>query len=432
MPAPTFVPPTSVHLSPSRKSRRPALVLACAALATIATITVLCLRPTSTTSSAKLAFTSALSASSRPVSAAHSSRPALDLSRTPTSRDDLLAAIREKLGPSATPDEIMGVLNALAKTDAGLAIDLAHELGRTEEEKTAWVSDLAKEWAGRSPQQAWAWLSHQDPLRLRDLAVGTVPSVMIETMARQDPALLLRNVDQLVHAGEGPLGVAPVVAVHLGLEALTANHQLDAARQAVETWARDPAHPAIGEAAYVTVANALAASSRPDEAAKWILSMPPSTERDIALVEYPAHWADTDPRAALVWAEQSSPADLRARTVQRTFNDWAERAPAEAGEWLGSYLTRTPTGVDTDKLIGAVINLGPAVKTNPTIALQWAGLISDPAIRATNEERIVLRWARQDESAATTYLANSALITPQRKQAVLQKMQSPGFRQSEG
>jgi hypothetical protein len=349
-----------------------------------------------------------------------------------SSREDLLATLRTRLGPAATPDEIMGALNAIARHDTGLAIDLAHALGRTEEEKTTWVADLARQWSQRDPQQAWDWLSKQEALHLRDLAVGTLPEVMIGTMAQHNPTLLLRNVDQLVRTGETPLGVAPVVAVHLGLEALAASQQLEAARAAVETWARDPAKPAIGEAAYVTVANALAKSGRAEDAAQWMLSLPAGAERAIALVEFPAHWGQTDPRAALNWIEQNSPAELRDAAVRRTFNDWTERSSAEAGEWLGNYLTRAPVGAETDRLIGAVINLGPGAKSNPTVALQWTGLLSDPAARASAEEKVVLRWARQDESAATAYLATSPNLSSSRKQAMLQKIASPTFRNSEG
>ncbi len=343
-----------------------------------------------------------------------------------------VTALRAKLGPGATADDIMGLLTTLARSDAATAIDLAHALGRTEEEKTMWVADLGQKWAQREPQQAWDWLAKQDRVRLGDLAIGTLPEVMITTMAQHSPALLLRNIDQLVRTGEGPVGVAPVVAVHLGLQALATGEQLDAARSAVEMWSRDPAKPAIGEAAYVVVTAALAKSSRPDDAAQWMLSLPRSGERDIALVEYPAHWAQTDPRSALGWIEQNIPPDLRDAALRRTFNDWTERSSAEAGEWLGNYLTRTSPGAETDRLIGAVINLGAAVKTNPALALQWTGLLADATTRAAYEEKVVLRWARQDESAATAYLAGSATLTAARKQAVLQKISGPTFRQSEG
>lgn len=347
-------------------------------------------------------------------------------------REALLANQRAKLGPAATPDEIMALIQRTAGADTGLAIELAHALGRTEEEKTAWVADLAKRWAERSPQQAWDWLSKQDKLHLSDLAVGTIPEVMIGAMAQNNPALLLRNVDQLVRTGDSPAGVAPVVAVHIGLEALVANQQLEAARHAVEAWARDPAQPAIGEAAYVVVANAMAKAARPDDAAQWMLSMPRSGERDIALVEYPAHWAQTDPRGALAWIEQNAPAELRDAAVRRTFNDWTERASADAAEWLGTYLSRAPANAETDRLIGAVINLGAGVKSDPTAGLQWAALLSDPATRATYEEKVVLRWARQDETSATAYMSKSTTLTPARKQAMMQKIASPTFRQSEG
>jgi hypothetical protein len=127
-----------------------------------------------------------------------------------------------------------------------------------------------------------------------------------------------------VHTGETPLGVSPVVAVHLGLEALAAHGQLDLARASVERWAHDPRQPAIGEAAFVTVAVAMSATA-PAEAGAWLKAMPPSEARDIALVEFPAHWAQIQPQAALAWAETQLTAELQTRALQRTFFDWAER-----------------------------------------------------------------------------------------------------------
>jgi hypothetical protein len=341
-------------------------------------------------------------------------------------RDETLAALREKLGTNGTPDEIMAELATISKTDPGLAIDLAHALGRTDEEKSAWVSDLAKQWATRAPQQAWDWLAQQNQTRLRDLAAGTLPAVILGAMATSEPALLLHNIDQLVHLGETPFGVAPVVAVHLGLDALTANH-LDLARQAVEAWTNDPAKPAIGEAAYLTVADALSKLAGFDEAGAWLKAMPPSTERETALVEFPAHWAESNPRAALDWVEANVPSDLQARAVQRTFGDWAERNPVEAGEWLGAYLGRTPANIDTDRLIGALVNLGPAVKESPATALHWTNLLTDPVARIASEEKIVLRWARQDRAAASDHLWKSQTLTPDRKQALIRQMAQPNF-----
>lgn len=351
-------------------------------------------------------------------------------SGTATRFDSALATLRAKLGPSATPDEIMTALRALARTDAPLAIDLAHTLGATTEEKSQWVSDLAVEWAGRAPQPAWEWLTQLEPARIRDLATGTLPEVIIGTTARTQPELLLRNIDALVHAGETSRGVAPVVAVHLGLEALATHGALELARRTVEGWAHDPRRPAIGEAAYLTVSNALAKTS-PEQAGAWLSTLPASQARDIALVEFPAQWAQREPQVALAWAENNLPADLRSAALQRTFSDWVEAQPAEAGEWLGGYLSRAPAAAAADRLIGSLVNLGAVVKTSPATALQWTRLIADPALRSAHEERVALRWSRQDQSAATRHVLSSTTIHVDRKPWLLQQIANASALDSE-
>ena len=342
-----------------------------------------------------------------------------------------LAAFRAALGAAPTPEQTMAALRALAATDAARAIEFAHALGQTEAEKALWVTELAQQWAARAPQPAWDWLAQLPPSRLRELASGTLPESILGTLAREHPALLVQNIDRLVHTGESPLGVPPVVAVHLGLEALVAGHDLARARATVEAWTRDPAQPAIGEAAYVTVARGLARDGSAEAAGAWLQSLPRSRERDIALVEFPAQWAEVNPRAALGWVESNVPAELQARAVQRSFGDWAERSPGEAAEWLGGYLARTPNSAATDRLISALINLGPTLQENPATALQWASLLSDSRQRTATEEKVVLRWARQDRDAATAYLWKNSSLPTDRKQLVAQQILAAATRPAE-
>ncbi|MES2694813.1 MAG: hypothetical protein V4773_15175 [Verrucomicrobiota bacterium] len=335
------------------------------------------------------------------------------------------AALRAKLGPAASPEDTMRALTELALTQPALALDLAHALGQTEEEKSMWVVDLARQWTERDPRQAWAWLGQQDSTRIRTLGTGTLPEVIVGTLARAQPALLVSNLDALLQAGESPLGVSPVVAVHLSLEALTSSGQLALARATVERWAADPTRPAMGEAAYVTVAAALAQADAA-QAGAWLKNLPPSAARDIALVEFPAQMAQQQsPRAALDWAEGNIAPELRARALQRTFSDWVEAAPADAGDWLGGYLSRSAPSPETDRLVATLVNLGSAIKTSPATALQWSALVSDSAARSSLEEKVALRWARLDRDAAVRYISAHPDFSPARKQTLLQQVQHP-------
>jgi hypothetical protein len=340
-----------------------------------------------------------------------------------------LADIRDRLGPSPTAEEVMALLNEIARSNPALAIDLADALGQTQEERALWVTDIAAQWTARQPQQAWDWLSRLDRGRILDLADGTLPETIIGKMAEGDPRFLVQNLDRLVHAGEGAGGVAPVVAVHAAMEALAENNRPDLARQAVETWARDPSKPAIGEPAYVTTAVAMSQTA-PEGAAEWIKSMPASEERNTALVEYPAHWSKKQPRQAIQWAEKNLPADLKMRGLLRTFGEWVGSNPVEAGEWLASYLARVPANADTDQLVVLMIN-DPETRSRPAIGLRWVGLISDPETRHLHEEKVALRWARQDLAAAIDYIWKSPTISADRKQALLSAMSSVAYLESD-
>jgi len=138
-------------------------------------------------------------------------------------------------------------------------------------------------------------------------------------------------------------------------------------------------------------------------------------------------WAQHDTPAAMAWAETQTPAEMRPAALERTFFEWVDRSPGDAAEWLGGYLARTPPGADADRMIAAVVNLGNPLKSDPATALHWADLISDPRRRSSTEEKIVLRWGRQDRNAAIGYLTNTATLAPDRKQALLTQMQSPTF-----
>jgi hypothetical protein len=330
-----------------------------------------------------------------------------------------IAAVRARIGDSATPAETMSALHQLAASEPALAIDVAHALGSTPEEKVLWVADLAERWAARDPQGSWDWLAQLTPTRMRDLATGTLPERVVGVLAKATPELLLRNVDAAVRQGERPVGVPPVVAVHLAVAALTENGKLELAQRSVEAWARDPAQPPIGEAAYVCVAAALARSST-EAAGAWLTTLPVSAARDVALTEFPAQLAQQQsPGAAVEWAEHHVPADLRAAALQRTFGDWAERQPLDAGEWLGGFLTRTAPSSGSDRLIASLVNLAPTLQANPRSALQWTALLSDPAVRLATEERVALRWSAQDPRAAAEFVTGHAALPSSRKQALL-------------
>jgi hypothetical protein len=245
-------------------------------------------------------------------------------------------------------------------------------------------------------------------------------------MAAKDPKMVLANVDSLLRSGNNSESVSTPVAVHLGLDALISNGQLDLARDAVESWAKDPNKLNIEAAAFETVAMAMTAKE-PTQTGEWLRSLPKTDERNAAFAVFTATWAEKDPTAALKWAETLPADEGRQAAIGRTVSDWIEQHPNEISGWLGDYLSRAPANEDSDRLVGTVLNLSPAVKNNPQVALQWTELIADPKQRAAYEEKVAWRWARADRTAATAHIQASPTLSQEQKTSLLQRIQNNDF-----
>lgn len=334
---------------------------------------------------------------------------------------ELLAALREKLATSV--GDALQALSGIAKTNPALAIDLAQELGRTDEERAEWVKNLTQQWCDQDVQAAWKWLGALSQHRMEQLAGGELTSVVLGAMARQDPDAVISNLDGLLRHGNLSESVSTPVAVHVGLAALVDAGKIDLAQQVVDAWARDPQKLKLEAAAYETVAMARAQSA-PTETAEWLLSLPGGDERNNAIATFSAVWADHDPRGALQWAEALPDSDGRQAAIRRTVADNIEKYPNEVSAWLGDYLARAPASPATDALVATVISNSPEIRAAPQTALQWLKLISDPAQHDAVEERIAIRWAVQDRTAAEAYVWKSPTIPAERKGALVQEIRT--------
>lgn len=336
-------------------------------------------------------------------------------------RDKIRSDLRAKLATSV--GDFLAALHELAKTDPALAIDLAHEFGRTDEEKWEWTKNTMQIWADKDVQAAWDWLGKLSHDRMQELAGGELGSLVLGTMARQDPSKVIGNLDTLLRNGNSSESISTAVAVHLGVAALVENGKLALARETVDRWARDPAKLNLEAAAFATVAMEMAKAA-PQETGAWLRSLPVNPERNDAMAAFTATWAEKDPRAALQWADTLAPNEGRNHAVQRTVADWIEQYPTEVSGWVGDYLSRAPPGPETDNLIGAVVNGSPTLRRSPQSALQWVALISDPQQRVQQEEQVVVRWGGLDKPAAADYVARSTTIPPERKSELLQRIQN--------
>ena len=97
---------------------------------------------------------------------------------------ELLGLLRGKL--SGSGGEVRAALAGIAQNRPELAIDLARALGRTDGEKTAWVEEIVRQWAGRDPSAAWNWLARPG----NPLATAAMVGDVLDALAAEDPAAL--------------------------------------------------------------------------------------------------------------------------------------------------------------------------------------------------------------------------------------------------
>jgi len=331
--------------------------------------------------------------------------------------DELLALLRGKLPGSG--GGVQAVLAAIARDRPDLAIALAQELGRTDAEKSAWVSGLVKTWTLHDPKNAWAWLAKPD----NKLTTPPLLGVVMDAMAVSNPEMLLANVDELLikddHSGSP---FSAMNSVNMGLQALVKSGNLNLARAAVEAWANDPNKLPIGPAAFQIVAMAMDKST-PDVTAAWLRSLPPSEDRNTALTALGTIWANSDPAAAMRWAESLPSEESQSATVSQIFVEWMQSNPGAAMNWLDDYIPRTASIVEDDTLIGSMILFSPTTKNDPGEAMKLADAIANPQTRMVYQQQLVQSWGRTDPGAAVEYVMNSQTIDKDQKQLLIQEIQ---------
>ena len=345
-------------------------------------------------------------------SVAGNERPAAPLvPRSETEFHALLAELRRR---AAADDEPWILLARVAETRPAMAIELALLAGRSSDEKEHWVTELTRTWAARNPQAAWDWLGQQTP-RMEELAGGSLIGVVLKEMAAQAPQRVIDNVDTLLRRESSPDAIPALVACQHGLLALLAHGHLDLAQAAVEGWIKSPQAQPIDASAMNVVAGAIAQNSWADAWA-WLETLPPSHDRASAFAVLASKWADHDPIAALSLAERLGAENGRLGAIQSVFADWAERDGSRAGDWLSGYIDRAKSESEIDQLIGSFVTFSTGLQRDPTLAMQWVGLMRNSAQREALTERVLLRWGQRDLATAIRYVDTAPALSPPRRQ----------------
>ena len=145
----------------------------------------------------------------------------------------------------------------------------------------------------------------------------------------------------------------------------------------------------------------------PAEAAAWIASWSPESDRARVLGDAMVTWAASDAEAAVAFAAALPPGDVRQTAVASVMLQWRTRDLAGASEWLAGREAHP----DFDAAVAALATDPTLVGIDPTAAMGWAGGIATEDVRLTAMADIARAWALRDATAAQVYLQTTPRLT---------------------
>lgn len=162
-------------------------------------------------------------------------------------------------------------------------------------------------------------------------------------------------------------------------------------------------------------AQSLAAQS-PARALAWLSTQPDSHARTLARTTILTRWAEQDPAAALAVVRHLD--DGREDAQTRIILRWAAKDAAAALAWLARH---TPDPAWDDPLWYWATDTTLRY-TDRAKALDGAGMIMNPQLRAAAIAHIARIWARTDAAAAREYVGYTRALSREQKDELLQKL----------
>ncbi len=114
-------------------------------------------------------------------------------------------------------------------------------------------------------------------------------------------------------------------------------------------------------------------------------------------------WAESDPKAALAWANQQTDPELKASILNGVIPSMVQTDPQGA---LAAALSLPPGVFQDDMIRQACLQAG--VKY-PQAGMNVASGIGDPNLRTQAQETVAMEWLHRDRAAATQWITSSAL-----------------------
>ncbi|MBI5382825.1 MAG: hypothetical protein HZA31_13075 [Opitutae bacterium] len=327
-----------------------------------------------------------------------------------SNRDDLLAALRQKLAEATTPNEINDLLIQLARLDPKQTMELALQIARDDSERYQFVVNVLRQWAELDLATAWRWAQQTGP-SIDQSGFQTLTEEVVQRAAKSRPQEIVAMIEAAL-LGQGGLKADARLADET-IAALLQNGQVDAARSILERWARSNMAESLHNGPFELIALSLSQKSLAD-AATWLQSLPPSRGQVFGLANLAGIWASQDPAAAVEWSLRLPIQGGRGEALERAFSRWAETDYASATRWITAHEAEP----EADHLVSQLLLVSSFAQAHPAESVAWAELIRNDQSYDRAIERILHSWVSKDSATALQYLRNNSRLSAERRQQI--------------
>ncbi|NNC88282.1 MAG: hypothetical protein HKN82_07470 [Akkermansiaceae bacterium] len=183
--------------------------------------------------------------------------------------------------------------------------------------------------------------------------------------------------------------------------AIVANEMLEQGMDTAKSWVDTISDPDLRTGALSRVADEMVRDDL-DSAVEWVTQYADEESAARAVSRVASEWAEDDPQAVLAWAADLPDAS-RALAYEQALDEWTERDPVAAGE----YLTNMAPSPERDSAVeGFATELA---REDAATAMQWAETIASEDLRQQTVLEVAQRWYRTDRTAATAWIEASGL-----------------------
>ncbi|HKQ40449.1 MAG TPA: sigma-70 family RNA polymerase sigma factor [Verrucomicrobiae bacterium] len=258
-------------------------------------------------------------------------------------------------------------------------------------------SALLNEASGQRPA-VWEWLKTQPETDV----IKAIKEEVLRSAAWQDTRLAMRLADEIPDAAKGQEYLKTIArSLFNGGSRI---NQFD--RFLAE--APDRLRPALCEEAF----NSLTSSTM-DDPQRWIARLPqlPEASRARGIEAIARAWSQQRPDEAAQWAVSLPPSDARESAMAAAISNWGAQDAHSAAEWLASLAPGPERDRSAQSFVSVVAN------KYPSDAWQWALSIEDPQARAAAATTVANAVAARDPATALQWVDSGAL-PPETKNAL--------------